>query len=139
MILLDTNVISEVMRAAPDKNLLNWFQQQAASELHISRIVEAEVLCGIARLPDGRKRHLLERQSAKVFGVGFADKMLTITAQTPAIFAALAAELRAKGHVIGAEDTWIAAQALEHGAIVATRNVKHFTPCGVKVVNPFEG
>lgn len=137
MILLDTNVLSELMRAKPDPQVLAWVDAQPASELVICSITVAEILYGIARMPDGkRKQGLLDLASA-MFDEDFAGNILPFDADAAVHYAELAAESEVRGRAVEMADVQIAAIGRLHDAVIATRNIRHFEPLGVELVDPW--
>ncbi|NMY65607.1 type II toxin-antitoxin system VapC family toxin [Pseudomonas sp. WS 5018] len=139
MILLDTNVLSELMRVKPAPQVLEWVDAQPASDLVISAITVAEILYGIARQPDGkRKQGLLEIASA-MFDEDFAGNILPFDADAAVHYAEIAADTEAKGRVVDMADAQIAAIARLYDAVIATRNVRHFETLGVALVDPWNG
>ncbi|WP_439886268.1 type II toxin-antitoxin system VapC family toxin [Pseudomonas sp. MBLB4123] len=138
MILLDTNVLSELMRVKPDPQVLAWVDAQPASELVICSITVAEILYGIARMPDGkRKQGLLDLASA-MFDEDFAGNILPFDADAAVHYAEIAAVSEARGRVVDMADAQIAAIGRLHDAVVATRNIRHFEELGVDLVNPWD-
>lgn len=137
MILLDTNVLSELMRAKPDPKVLAWVDAQPASRLMICSITVAEILYGIARMPDGkRKQGLLDIASA-MFDEDFAGNILPFDADAAVHYAEIAAESEARGRVVDMADAQIAAIGRLHDAVIATRNIRHFESLGVSLVDPW--
>ncbi|WP_369959931.1 type II toxin-antitoxin system VapC family toxin [Pseudomonas benzenivorans] len=138
MILLDTNVLSELMRAKPDPQVLAWVDAQPVSELVICSITVAEILYGIARMPDGkRKQGLLDLASA-MFDEDFAGNILPFDADAAVHYAEIAAASEARGRVVDMAGAQIAAIGRLHDAVVATRNIRHFEELGVDLVNPWD-
>jgi predicted nucleic acid-binding protein len=138
MIVLDTNVLSELMRAKPAPEVLAWIDAQPTSQLFISSITVAEILYGIARMPDGKRKQGLLSLATLMFDEDFAGRILSFDANAAIHYAGLAAESEAKGKVVDMADGQIAAIAALHEARVATRNVRHFDYLGVPVINPWE-
>lgn len=137
MILLDTNVLSELMRAKPDPKVLAWVDAQPASRLMICSITVAEILYGIARMPGGkRKQGLLDIASA-MFDEDFAGNILPFDANAAVHYAEIAAESEARGRVVDMADAQIAAIGRLHDAVIATRNIRHFESLGVALVDPW--
>jgi predicted nucleic acid-binding protein len=137
MILLDTNVISELMRAAPSPAVLAWFGPQDAADLFISAVTEAELRAGVAILPDGQRR---DRMQAALDGMIEEDspgRVLPFDSHATRAYADIAARRRAAGRPIAESDCQIAAIARAAGAAVATRNVKDFDGRGVDTINPW--
>jgi len=139
MILLDTNVLSELMRAKPAPEVVAWIDSQPTSQLYISAITVAEILYGIARMADGKRKQSLLALATLMFDEDFAGRILSFDADAAIYYAGLAAESEAKGTVVDMADCQIAAIAVLHDAQVATRNVRHFDYLGVAIVNPWQG
>jgi predicted nucleic acid-binding protein len=137
MILLDTNVISEFMRAEPDTKVLTWIDSQPAMDLVICAITVAEILHGIARLPFGKRKQKLESHAMAIFEEDFAGRILSFDAHAAVEYATLVASCEAKGKAVGMADAQIAAICRAHGACVATRNIRDFEFPGVEVINPW--
>lgn len=138
MIVLDTNVLSELMRAKPAPEVLAWIDAQPTSQLFISAITVAEILYGIARMADGKRKQSLLDVATLMFDEDFAGRILSFDSDAAVHYAGLAAESEAKGKVVDMADGQIAAIAALHDARVATRNVRHFDYLGVPVINPWE-
>lgn len=138
MILLDTNVLSELMRAKPAPEVLTWIDAQPTSQLYISAITVAEILYGIARMADGKRKQSLLDLATLMLDEDFAGRILSFDADAAVQYAGLAAESEAKGKVVDMADCQIAAIAALHDANVATRNVRHFDYLGVSIVNPWQ-
>ena len=137
MIVLDTNVVSELMRTTPEPEVLAWLDDQPTSTLFVTTITEAEILTGIAILPDGRRRRGLTGAAERAFGVLFAERILSFDSAAAHAYASIAAARRAAGNPISQADCEIAAIARSQGASVATRDVKGFRDCGIEVINPW--
>ena len=138
MILLDTNVLSELMKAAPAESVLRWFSTQPANSLYTTSITQAEVLHGILLLPPGRRRSAFEAAADAMFEEEFAGRILPFGSDAAHPYARIAAERRRAGRPIPLFDAQIAAIAYCAGAAVASRNVADFDGCGVEVINPWE-
>ena len=137
-ILLDTNVLSELMRSTPDVKVLAWFQQQDAP-FHTSTITRAEILLGIALLPEGKRRDALAVAAEKMFAEDFAGRCLAFDDEAAAQYALLVAARYRSGLPISTEDGQISAIALHHNLPLATRNVKDFARIeGLTVLNPWK-
>lgn len=136
--LLDTNVLSELLRAEPDGRVLRWFAQQHAESLFVSAITQAEMLYGAALLPRGRRRTQLEQQLQAMFDEEFDRRVLPFDGPAAAVYAAVVAARRSAGRPISQFDAQIAAIALTHRATLVTRNVEDFDGCGLSVVNPWQ-
>lgn len=138
MIVLDTNVISELMRSEPHPAVLSWIGGQPVAALHTTTITQAEVLYGVALLPDGRRRNALGAAAHAVFDEDFAGRVLPFDGAAAHHFAELVAARRRAGKPIEAFDAQIAAIALTAGATLATRDTGDFADCGLTVVNPWQ-
>jgi len=137
MILLDTNVISELMRAEPAQVVLDWFGRHDAPDLFISAITEAELRTGIAILPAGQRRDRLQMAVEAMIDQDFQTRILPFDSPAARAYADIAAARRTVGRPIAEADCQIAAIARAIGAPVATRNVKDFDGCGITVINPW--
>lgn len=138
MILLDTNVISELMRAEPTQIVLDWFGQHDAADLFISAITEAELRTGVAILPDGQRRDRLQLAIDAMIDQDFQGRIMSFDSLAAKAYAEIASQRRAAGRPIAEADCQIAAIARSNAAMVATRNVRDFDKCGVAVINPWE-
>ena len=137
MILLDTNVISELMRAEPAQLVLDWFGHHDAGDLFISAVTEAELRTGVAILPDGQRRDRLQLAIDAMIDQDFQGRILPFDSLAAKVYAEIAAQRRAVGRPIAEADCQIAAIARATDAPIATRNVKDFDGCGVRVINPW--
>lgn len=138
MIVLDTNVLSEFMRAEPDIHVLAWVDAQPAMDLAISAVTVAEILHGIARLPFGKRKQKHEAHAMAMFEEDFAGRILPFDAHAAVEYATLVAGCEANGRAASMADAQIAAICRNHGASIATRNVRDFEFPGVEVINPWE-
>ena len=137
MFLLDTNVISELMRAEPSPTVLGWFGAHDAADLFISAVTEAELRAGIAYLPEGQRRDRLQLAVDAMIDQDFQGRILPFDTIAARPYAQIAAQRRAAGPPIAEADCQIAAIAMAAGAPVATRNVKDFEGSGVQLINPW--
>lgn len=138
MILLDTNVISALMRPVIDPAVATYLQAAPPDTLFTTSLCEAEIRYGIARLPPGRRRDTLAAAFQVFRRDGFADRILVFDSACAAAYAAIRVRREAAGLPIAIPDAMIAATALAHGATVATRNVADFSQCGIAVNNPWD-
>ena len=136
MILLDTNVLSELIRPRPEEAVLRWMAARSAAALHVSTVAYAEILYGIAVMPEGRRRAALAEQAEGMFAEDFAGRMLGFDPAAAVAYAAIAGERRRAGNPIKAFDAMTAAIARANGMAVATRD-RDLDGCGVPVVNPW--
>jgi predicted nucleic acid-binding protein len=139
MLILDTNVISEIMQALPSPRVQEWWSQQQAGELFTSTVTVAEILYGIELLPRGKRRDRLLAEAEAMFSQDFAGRILPFDEEAARAFPGIAAGRRVKGSPIAALDAQIAAIARSRRAILATRNTTDFEGCGVRLVNPWIG
>lgn len=139
MFLIDTNVISELMRATPALSVLSWFSTQDPSTLYLSAVTEAELRTGIAILPAGQRRDGLKAALDATIAEDFEGRILPFDTDAAKTYAEIASMRRAAGRPISDADCQIAAIARAAGAVVATRNLRDFEGCGVDLVNPWGG
>lgn len=138
MILLDTNVVSEPLRAAPEIRVIEWIDAQPLETLFLSAVTVAEIRAGVALLPGGKRRSGLHENLEKRVLPLFAGRVLPFDITCTQAYAALMAKARDAGLAIATADGYIAAIALTHGLAVATRDTRPFEAAGVAVVNPWE-
>jgi predicted nucleic acid-binding protein len=139
VILVDTNVISELMRPRPVRAVLDWFAAHDSTALFFSAIGEAELRTGAAILPAGKRRDSLTAVIDTMIAEDFAGRVLSFDSAAAKAYAAIAATRRSAGRPIMEADCQIAAIARAQGAIVATRNVGDFEGCGIDVIDPWQG
>ena len=137
-VLLDTNVLSELLRADPDPAVLSWFARQNPESLFASSVTQAEMLLGTRLLPAGRRRSALQAAMQAMFANDFAGRILSFDSGAAQAYAEVVHARRASGRPISQFDAQIAAIAVHHGARVATRNRRDFEGCGIEVVDPWE-
>jgi predicted nucleic acid-binding protein len=138
VILLDTNVVSELMKSAPAEAVVGWTAAQPASSLYTTSITQAEVFHGILLLPSGKRRRAIEAAAQAMFSEEFEGRILAFGSEAALPYARIAADRRRAGRPISGFDAQIAAIARTVGAVIATRNVADFAECGVEVVNPWD-
>lgn len=139
MVLLDTNVLSEVMRPSPDRTALRWLDAQPTADVWISAVTVAEIRLGLALLPEGHRRQALTKRAEAMLREDFSEACLPFDAAAAAEYAVIVAHRTRTGRPISVEDAQIAAIALVAGLTLATRNTKDFL--GIErltVVNPWE-
>lgn len=137
MFILDTNVVSELMREAPAPRVRAWLDAQLTSDLYITAITEAEIRTGIAILPAGERRRGLNAAAERAFAVLFAERVLPFDSDAAQAYAVIAVARRGVGRPISQADCQIAAIARSQGAPVVTRDVAGFEGSGAEVVNPW--
>jgi predicted nucleic acid-binding protein len=137
MILLDTNVVSELMRPAPSEAVLAWFAAQQASDLYLSAIGEAELRRGAAMLPEGKRRAQLMAAIDAMLTEDFTGRILAFDSSAAQAFVMVFLERRAAGRPISSADCQIAAIARARHAAIATRNTADFAGCGLAVIDPW--
>ncbi|HEY0716609.1 MAG TPA: type II toxin-antitoxin system VapC family toxin [Streptosporangiaceae bacterium] len=136
MIILDTNVVSELMRPDPAPGVANWVRERDRRELRTTAVTVAEVRYGVARLPDGRRKQALLAAADEIF-TAFADQILPVDGAAAEHYAAIASRRERAGKPVTAFDALIAAVCRSHGATLATRNVADFDDTGVEVTDPW--
>ena len=137
MVLLDTNVVSELMRAAPSREVLVWMDELPPRELFVTAVTEAEVRTGITILPAGARRRGLAEAAERTLGGLFAGRILLFDSSAARAYAEIAASSRATGRPISQSDCQIAAIARSRSMAVATRNVRDFSETGIEVIDPW--
>ena len=137
MILLDTNVVSEPLRRAPDARVTKWIDAQAIETLFLSAITVAELRAGMALLPAGKRRSGLQESLETQVLPLFAGRVLPFDLGCTPAYAELMAKARATGLAIASADGYIAAIATAKGLAVATRDTSPFKAAGAKVINPW--
>jgi toxin FitB len=138
MIVLDTNVLSELMKSNGSQTVYEWVSKQAQMSLFTTTITEAEILYGIALLPKGKRRNALTETAHQMFAEDFEKRVLPFDTAAAKVFAQIAAERRQVGRPISQFDAQIAAICYSRNAQLATRNVMGFQDCGLSVLNPWE-
>ncbi len=155
MIVLDTNVLSELMKSQPDKSVVSWIGKHQATSLFIATLTQAEILYGIEILPAGKRRTALKKAAKAMFELDFAGRILPFDIKAAQLFATIAAKRRKIGRPkswcafpsavkrrgvapLSQIDAQIAAIASAYNAILVTRNVSDFEECGIRIINPWE-
>jgi predicted nucleic acid-binding protein len=137
MIVLDTNVLSETLRSAPDPRVIEWFRAQKRAALFTTTITRAEILYGLGLLAEGSRKQALSSAIKAVFEEDFAGRLLSFDSDAADLYADIAVSRRNAGKQISQFDAMIAAVARSRGATLATRNVKDFIDCGIALVDPW--
>lgn len=138
MIILDTNVASELMKPAPSPVVRDWVRARRGGELYTTSITLAEISYGIERLPAGRRRDLLKATAADVFAA-FEDQLLPFDAAAAAHYPMIVCRRDRAGLPIDGFDAQIACICDAHHAALATRNLKDFQDTGIDVIDPWQG
>ena len=137
MIVLDTNVVSELLRPAPAQLVEAWLAAQDGASVYFTTVGEAELRHGVAILPGGRRRTALAEAIEAMLEEDFRDRILPFDRAAASAYAAIAAERRAAGRPISQFDCQIAAIARANEAAVATRNTSDYQGCGINVIDPW--
>ena len=137
MVVLDTNVVSELMLVAPNQRVLAWIDDWPTRDLFVTAVTEAEVRTGVAILPEGARRREIEEAAERLIGGLFAGRVLPFDSRAARAFADISAARRAAGRPISQPDCQIAAIARSCGIAVATRNIRDFSETGVQVIDPW--
>lgn len=137
MLLLDTNVICELIKAASDAAVLTWIDSVPPAECSIASITQAELLAGVAFLPPGRRRDNVALAIEAIFADLFRQRVLPFDSAAASAYAEIVATRGRAGRPISAFDAAIAAIARSRGARLATQNIGDFEGCGVDVVDPW--
>jgi toxin FitB len=136
VIILDTNVTSELMRAEPASTVIAWLTAQSPNELFSTVVTVAEISYGLERLPSGRRRKSLEK-AYQSLSTGMAEEILPFDVEAALLYGPLMARKERAGSAMNPMDAQIACIAASHGATIATRNESDFANCGVKLSNPW--
>jgi toxin FitB len=136
--ILDTNVLSAIMRTNPETVVVEWLDRQPSDSVWLSSITVLETRFGLALLPKGRRRRGLERAFESVLTEDLANRVLDFDSVAAATAAQLAADRQRAGRVVDLRDTLIAGIALARRATIATRNTKHFEGLDVPVISPWD-
>jgi predicted nucleic acid-binding protein len=139
MVVLDTNVVSEMMLDSPHPEVLAWMDSRPAQEFFVTAVTEAEVRTGIAFLSEGARRRNLADAAERTLGSLFAGRVLPFDSTAARSYADIAAVRRAVGRPISQADCQIAAIARSRGMAVATRNVQDFSGTEIEVIDPWAG
>ena len=138
MILIDTNVISELWKAEPNPGVLAWVDAQTVETLYLSAITVAELRFGLATMPEGKRRTIYQERLESEVLPTFTGRVLPFNLDASQAYADLMARAKVEGKAIGKADGYIAATASACGLMVATRDISPFEAAGLKVVNPWQ-
>lgn len=137
MIVLDTNVLSALMRTNPEAVVVEWLDRQPADSVWLTSITVFEARFGLALLPKGRRRTGLERAFDRVLTEDLSNRVLTLDEMAAVTAAQLAADRRRAGRLVDLRDTLIAGIAQARRATIATRNTRHVEELDVPVIDPW--
>ena len=137
MYLLDTNVLSEIVKEAPDRSVAEWLKACPSDQVFTTVICQSELLYGVRRLPESRRRYRLEAALGSLFSEVLAGRVLTFGEAAAAAYADIRIARERAGQPVAQEDGMIAAIAKTVGATVVTRDETGFAGCGVPVINPW--
>ena len=135
--LLDTNVVSELIRRSPNPTVTTWVSELPLADLFFSAIGEAELRYGAAILPAGRRRHTLVVRIEAMLADAFGDRVLPFDREAARTYGNIAALRRSAGRPVAPMDCQMAAIAASRGMAVATRNVRDFEDMGIEIVDPW--
>lgn len=136
MIVLDTNVLSELMRPEPAASVTSWVLGLRGAEVFTTAVTVAELRYGVARLPDGRRRREIGARLSRVLD-GFDDRALPFDVSCAEHYAEIVAGSEAAGRTMHVADGQIAATVVRHGGVLATRNTRDFSGAGITVIDPW--
>lgn len=137
MIIIDTNVISELLRPTPEPAVEAWLGAQDGLSIYLTAISEAELRFGVAIMINGKRRDGLATAIDRILRDNMAGRILPFDSAAARAYATIAATRRSAGRPIAQSDCQIAAIARAHGAPVATRNTPDFEDCGIDLTNPW--
>jgi toxin FitB len=137
VIVLDTNVLSALMRSSPDAVVVEWLDRQPADSVWLTSITVFEARFGLALLPKGRRRNGLERAFDRVLTEDLSSRVLTLDEMAAVTAAQIAADRQRAGRIVDLRDTLIAGIAQARRATIATRHTRHFEGLDVPVVDPW--
>jgi predicted nucleic acid-binding protein len=137
VIILDTNVLSALMRTNPDAVVVDWLDRQPADSVWVTSITVSEARFGLALMPKGRRRTALERAFDQVLADDLSSRVLTLDEMAAVTATHIAADRQRAGRVVDLRDTLIAGIAQARRATIATRNTRHFEGLDVPVVDPW--
>jgi predicted nucleic acid-binding protein len=137
VIVLDTNVLSELVRPKPSQTVIDWIDIHDSAELVITALTSAEVRAGVALLPSGRRKHEIGLRMESLLTETFAGYVLAFDIDSTPYYADILATRTRAGRTISAIDAQIAAISRQHQATLATRNIADFTDTGLDLINPW--
>ncbi len=137
MILIDTNIISEMMKTTPSNAVVSWFDRQKTTELFITSITIAEISYGLNILSEGKRRNSLETVFNKAIVNAFKHRILSFDENAAHFYGKIMGQRKELGRPLSVLDGQIAAIARAHGFSIATRNIRDFSDCELTLINPF--
>jgi predicted nucleic acid-binding protein len=137
MLILDTNVLSEIMKASPFPRVMEWWSQQRPGDIFTTTVTMAELLYGIELLPKGKRRESLRHEAEVVFAHDLDGRILPFDEDAAQAYSKIAATRRLQGRPISYFDAQIAAIAICRGASLATRNIADFEGCNLRLIDPW--
>ena len=138
MIALDTKVLSETLKPLPNAAVVAWMAAQPRSTLFTTTVVEAEILYGVAVLADGARKTQLQAALKAIFTEDLSGQVIPFDRDCAEAYAGIAANRKNSGQPISQFDAMIAAATASRGAMLATRNLRDFADCGIRLINPWE-
>jgi predicted nucleic acid-binding protein len=138
MIVLDTNVISELMRPQTNASVLGWVDAQGQDELFVTAVTVGEVLYGIARLPEGKRKSDLRSAADETFDVDFIERVRAFDKAAAEHYSHVVSQRERSGRPISMADGLIASICLSYSASLATRNIADFEGVGLELINPWD-
>ena len=138
MIVLDTNVISEIFRPSPDPAVMAWLQQQPEDVVYTTAITRGEMLYGVNIKPEGRQKETLRVGLLRIFAVRFPGRVLSYDGDAADAHAVFSAMRRLQGRPVSQSDAMIAGIVHSRGAALATRNVRDFEGCDITLIDPWD-
>ncbi len=138
MIVLDTNVLSELMRKEANGKVLGWLDAQPQDQLMLTAISAAEIFHGVARLPDGKRKSALQQAAATTLNEDFAGRILAFDEVAAGHYGDVVSRRERAGRPISMADALIASVCLSYGASLATRNIQDFEGLGLELIDPWK-
>jgi predicted nucleic acid-binding protein len=138
MLILDTNILSELLKPQPDSKVMAWLGNQNGLMVYTSAITVAEIRYGLAIMPKGKRRDELIFQTEEMFKDDFQGRILSFDAKAALYYADISAQRRTNGQPISQSDAMLAAITKMHNMKLATRNIKDFKKLDIPLVNPFD-
>ena len=137
MIVLDTNIISELMRTNPAREVVNWLDAQASETVFITSVTVAEISYGLEALPAGKRYHALQSRFQRFVTQAFQERILNFNQEAAYSYGKLMAHRKRVGRPMSVPDGQIAAIALVRDMTLVTRNIKDFDCIELDLINPF--